>query len=227
MKKSFIYIISAAMALSMTACSSKTAEPETTVAVESEVETESTAESEDANVPAETEATDAPAESGDAPAADMGVTDESADSAEDAAGNESNTSADGSVAQALLADFEAQVSENNALTAQEIADALLTNEVILFSGVTMPVEEGLLMGFDNAEITGFDEGVMFAPVIGSIPFVGYVFDLPDDANADDFIAVLEENANPRWNICTEAEETVVESAGDKVFFVMSPISFEE
>ena len=227
MKKSFIYIISAAMALSMTACSSKTAEPETTVAVESEVETETTAESVDANVPAETEATDAPAESGDAPAADMGVTDESADSAEDAAGNESNTSADGSVAQALLADFEAQVSENNALTAQEIADALLTNEVILFSGVTMPVEEGLLMGFDNAEITGFDEGVMFAPAIGSIPFVGYVFDLPDDANADDFIAVLEENANPRWNICTEAEETVVESAGDKVFFVMSPISFEE
>lgn len=219
MKKSFIYIISAAMALSMTACSSKTAEPETTVAVESEVETEA-AESEEADVPAESEVTDVPAESVDA-------SDESANDTEDAAGNDSSNSTDGSVAQALLADFEAQVSENSALTAQEIADALLTNEVILFSGATMPVEEGLLMGFDNAEITGFDEGVMFAPAIGSIPFVGYVFDLADDANADDFIAVLEENANPRWNICTEAEETIVENAGDKVFFVMSPISFEE
>ena len=200
MRKSFIYIISAAMALSITACGSKSAEPETTTAVESEMETE------DADVPVE---------SGEA------ADDESSESAD------SSASADSSVAQALLADFEAQVNENNALTAQEIADALLTNEMILFSGMSMPVEEGLLVGFDNTEITGFEEGVMFAPAIGTIPFVGYVFDLADEASADDFIAVLEENANPRWNICTEAEETVVESAGDKVFFVMSPLSFEK
>lgn len=210
MRKSFIYIISAAMALSITACGNKPAEPETTVAVESEVETENA----DTNSADESEDADMPAESGDAAG---GESSESVDS---------NASADDSVAQALLADFEAQVSKNNALTAQEIADALLTNERILFSGMSMPVEEGLLSGFDNAEITGFEEGVMFAPAIGTIPFVGYVFDLADEASADDFIAVLEENANPRWNICTEADETVVGSAGDKVFFVMSPLSFE-
>lgn len=204
MRKSFIYIISAAMALSITACGSKSAEPETTVAVESEVETET----EDTSA-AETDAIE---------------DDTDVESSEDA---DSNTSEDTSVAQALFADFEAQVSENNTLTAQEIADALLTNEVILFSGMSTPVEEGLLIGLGDTEITGFDEGVMFAPVIGTIPFVGYVFDLADEASTDDFIAVLEENANPRWNICTTAEETVVESVGDKVFFVMSPISFDE
>jgi len=38
--------------------------------------------------------------------------------------------------------------------------------------------------------------------------------------------LLKDNANPRWNICTEAEETVVGSVDNKVFFVMCPKSFE-
>lgn len=123
--------------------------------------------------------------------------------------------------------FLDMTEENPQMTAQEIADAILENPVIDFGGATMPVEEGLLNGFDNAEITGFSEGVMFAPMIGSIPFVGYVFELSDDADADNFTALLKDSANPRWNICTEADETVVERADTKVFFLMCPYSFED
>lgn len=127
----------------------------------------------------------------------------------------------------LLFDFEDRVAENAEATAQELAEAIITNEAILFSGGAMPVEEGYLMGFGETEIKGFEEAVMFAPMIGTIPFVGYVFDMPDAESADALVEVLEENADPRWNICTEAEETVVGTAEDKVFFVMCPKSLEE
>ena len=90
----------------------------------------------------------------------------------------------------------------------------------------MPVEEGFLTGFDNVEIKGFKEGAMFAPMIGTIPFVGYVFTMDDAAAAIELSTLLEENANPRWNICTEADEMFTTVSGNKVFFVMSPSSFE-
>ncbi len=129
--------------------------------------------------------------------------------------------------EALLYDFEDRVAENAEATAQELAEGILTNEMILFQGGAMPVEEGYLMGFGEAEITGFEEAVMFAPMIGTIPFVGYVFDMPDSESAETLISVLTENADPRWNICTEAEETVTGTAEDKVFFVMCPKSLEQ
>ena len=90
-----------------------------------------------------------------------------------------------------------------------------------------PIEAGLLMGFDNAEITGFQEGVMFGPMMGTIPFVGYIFELEDGADVDAFVKTLKDNANLRWNICTEAEELTVDSEDNTVFFLMSPKKFEE
>ena len=122
----------------------------------------------------------------------------------------------------LLADFKTMADK----TPQEIADALLTNEVIQFMPATMPVEEGFLNGFNN-EIKGFEEGVMFGPAIGTIPFVGYIFTVAEGGDVDAFVTTLETEANLRWNICTEAEELVVEAVGNTVFFVMCPTSFEE
>ena len=67
---------------------------------------------------------------------------------------------------------------------------------------------------------------MFAPMIGTIPFVGYVFTLAEGADAEAFVKTLSDNANPRWNICTEAEDTIIEAVGNKVFFLMCPKSLE-
>ena len=132
---------------------------------------------------------------------------------------------DGTLGATLLNVFSTEIEANNALTAQELADTLITNEAILFAGASMPMEEGFLMGFDS-EIKGFEEAVMFAPMIGTIPFVGYVFDLADDADVEAFMTTLQENANMRWNICTSAEQTVIASFNDKVFFLMCPNSLE-
>lgn len=136
--------------------------------------------------------------------------------------NKNNNGGETTVGSTLLADFYTKTG-----TAQEIADALLSNEVIQFMGATMPVEEGLLNGFGETEIKGFKEGVMFAPMIGTIPFVGYIFTLEEGADLDAFKALLKDNANLRWNICTEAEELIVENNGNTVFFLMSPKSFEQ
>lgn len=116
---------------------------------------------------------------------------------------------------------------NSGKSAEEIANAVLSHSSIQFMGGVLPVEEGLLTGFDNTEIRGFSSGYMFAPAIGTIPFVGYVFELSDASGADAFVSSLKGAANPRWNICTEAEQTIVEKSGNKVFFLMCPKTFEE
>ena len=127
------------------------------------------------------------------------------------------------VGQILLKDFQDKVNNaDTALTAEELAQSMISNPVIAFQGAVMPVEEGLLTGFDNAEITGFKEGAMFAPSIGTIPFVGYIFVLDENADTDAFVQTLKDNANLRWNICTAAEELIAEPVGNTIFFLMSP-----
>lgn len=84
--------------------------------------------------------------------------------------------------------------------------------------VVQEMEPGYFPGFDG-EISGFKQAVGFLPMIGSIPFVGYIFEVE---NPEDFQKTLNSLANPRWNICTEAEETVVAVEGKYVFFTMCP-----
>lgn len=129
-----------------------------------------------------------------------------------------------SVGNILLADFKTKAKSGSALS---IAEGLISNPVIAFSGGAMPVEPGYLTGFGNTEIKGFKEGAMFAPMIGTLPFVGYVFTLEDSASVSSFISELKSAADLRWNICTSADEMVTGSVGNKVFFVMCPESFEE
>lgn len=112
-------------------------------------------------------------------------------------------------------------------TILEVAETLSTSENLPFSGIAMEVHPGLLTGFDNYEVTGFKKGAMFAPMMGTIPFVGYVFELDETTDVETFKTNLEDNANLRWNICTEAEEITVTNEGKIVFFLMAPKAFEE
>ena len=51
--------------------------------------------------------------------------------------------------------------------------------------------------------------------------------LADGADVEAFKTQLSDNANLRWNICTAAEEMVIENEGNTVFFLMCPASFEQ
>lgn len=145
---------------------------------------------------------------------------------ETATTEDASTEATGTVGEIALEAFKAYAEANADATAEEVANAIAPSLENYFGPVVMPVEEGILNGFDNAEIKGFEEGVVFAPMIGTIPFVGYVFTLAEDADAENFMESLEAAANPRWNICTEADQMFTEVVGNKVFFVMSPSKFE-
>ena len=111
-------------------------------------------------------------------------------------------------------------------TAQTLAEDFLAAAELPFEAMVMPVEPGLLTGFGNVEITGFSEGVMFGPSISTIPFLGYVFQLEEGTEAGAFCSFLQEYADLRWNICTEAEEMMVVANNGYVFFLMCPSSLE-
>lgn len=123
--------------------------------------------------------------------------------------------------QTLRAAFLDAMDNNPEATTLALAETLISNPAIQFAPVTEPVVPGYLAGF-SADIDGFAEGAMFAPMIGSIAFVGYIFRLEDGADADAFTQMLTDNADPSWNICVTAEETVVDHVGNTVFFVMCP-----
>ncbi len=133
--------------------------------------------------------------------------------------------ADVTVAATFVEAFKAEAAKEGA-TANTIATALSANETVAFMPMVQDMEAGYLAGFD-ADITGFSACTAFMPMIGTIPFVSYVFELAEDADADAFVTTLKDNANLRWNICTAAEEMLVETAGNFVFFIMAPLSFEQ
>ncbi len=209
MKKLLLSALALTLTISMVACGSAE-EPSEGISNEAPVETEA---------PAAPEVTEAPAE--DAEGEVIGGEVVEGETTEGEVSGET-------LGNMLLADFNAALTEDASLDATALAEKLCANEMASLIGpVTMPVEPGFLMGFNNYEVTGFEEGVMFAPMIGSVPFVGYVFTLPADADADAFVTGLKDNADLRWNICVEADELVAEANGNKVFFVMCPTKIEQ
>ncbi len=127
------------------------------------------------------------------------------------------------VGQKMLARFK-QIATNRSTA--EIADMMIAGDAVPFMAGAVPMEEGFLNGF-NEEIKGFEEATMFGPMIGTIPFVGYIFKLPAGADVNSFMNNLKAQGNLRWNICTSAEEMVVGNVGQTVFFLMCPAQFEE
>lgn len=124
----------------------------------------------------------------------------------------------------FLTSIEGYDGDVNKLT--EIAAGITQNCGLPFELISMEIEPGLLTGFGNAEITGFTQGVQFMPMIGTTPFVGYIFELEDGMPADAFMAELEANYDLRWNICTSADTATYFAVNNVVFFTMHPAEFE-
>lgn len=213
MKKLFALILSAAMLLSFAACGGK----EETETTKKEIPTYEISETEKETDALVDDDMNQPAAPGEGPAVDGPVVDTPAVDAPSANGD--------SAAQTLLTVFYNEIGANPSATAEDLANKVIAHESIQFMPMVMAVEEGYLAGFNN-EIKGFESAATFAPGIGTIPFVGYIFKLADGADVDAFKATLEAEANLRWNICTEAEEMVCENVGNTVFFLMCPVSLE-
>lgn len=135
---------------------------------------------------------------------------------------------EGTVGHTMWNAFLTEIEANPEISAEELANKIVTNPIIQFFGGAMPIEQGaeFFMGFDNYQITGYETATMFGPMMGSIAFIGYIFELAEDADVQAFATSLTENCNPRWQICVEADQIIVGSKGSTVFFLMCPSSFE-
>lgn len=129
--------------------------------------------------------------------------------------------------QTIFQTFQEAYAADPQAALDTLAQSLLTQETVGFQGTTTPVEPGTLMGFGNTAIEGFSQGVMFAPVIGVIPFLGYLFRLEEGTDGAAFMDTLQSAGDLRWNICTQADEMVVGQEGDVVFFLMCPYTLED
>ena len=97
--------------------------------------------------------------------------------------------------QSLLQAFQTAYEADPQADLDTLAQGLLTQETVGFQGTTAPVEPGTLMGFGNTPIEGFSQGVMFAPVIGTIPFLGYLFRLEEGTDGAAFVDTLQSSSS--------------------------------
>jgi len=131
-----------------------------------------------------------------------------------------------SVGSTLWNAFLEGMKANEATTAEEMATVLSTNPIIQFMPMATPVEPGYLAGFKN-DIKGFEKAAVYMPMMGSIAFAGYIFELADDADVNAFIKTLEDNADPAWNICVTADYILSGAYGNTVFFLMYQKTLDE
>lgn len=127
--------------------------------------------------------------------------------------------------QMLVDQFDNFMYDNANASVEEIANNLSEVEGFPLSGMyAEKVEKGYLTAL--GEFDKFENAACFKPIIGSVPFIGYIFEIDPSVNVQEFINTLKGQANLRWNICTSAEEilTGYAKAGDRsvVMFVMCP-----
>lgn len=125
------------------------------------------------------------------------------------------------VATELVSAFEEHIKNEKDI--EKVANAISTNENIKITVEVVNVEKGFLDGFDG-EIKEFSRAYAIKPIIGSQPFIAYIFETNDATALKD---LLKEKANKRWNICTEADELEISVVDNYVFLVMSPTNFDE
>lgn len=106
------------------------------------------------------------------------------------------------------------------MTAEEIANEMVKDGETEGYVVDVMGDDSYFMGFGNAEITGYTEAARFSPMIGTIPFMAYIFILDEGADSAAFMQMLLDNCNPRWNICTEADTVKAEQSGNAILFLM-------
>ena len=129
----------------------------------------------------------------------------------------------------LWAEFQQAVTQNNSATPKEIATTLVESMADTFFGEATQLEKDaeFFTGFDNYRITGYRDGAVYMPMMGSIAFVGYVFEVEDGTDPAAFLKSLTDNCNTRWNICVEADQVVAGAIGNRVFFLMCPKTMGE
>lgn len=131
--------------------------------------------------------------------------------------NESKT-----VTSELVKVFESEIKKDKNI--ENVANKISESDIIVPQTQTFNVEDGDYLSGFATEIKGYKKVVGITPMISTIPFIAYIFEVD---KPEEFVKTLEENAQLNWNICVEADEMKTSIVDNYVFFIMSPKSFEE
>ena len=192
-------------------------------AAEEDAAAENTAKPDDTAKPEDAAADNAESSK---PSGETGKNDAADDTNADSAAKEPTAQGGKSAAEQLRSAFLEAAAEDPADSLRELAEEIADECDLPFETTVEEAKVGALAGFGDAKIEGFDEGVMVAPTVSTVPFIGYVFRAADEDAARTLLGKLEEHADLRWNVCTEAEETVKEQVGNIAFFAMTVRTFE-
>ena len=130
-----------------------------------------------------------------------------------------------SLGAALWNEFEAYVTAHPEATVQEISDILAHSSALPYPMSSSAVDPSYLPGFAGEyQPAGYREAYAFGPDTTAVAFQGYIFQVEEGADAQALADALEENADLAWNICMAADQVVVGTVGDLVFFLMCPMS---
>ena len=129
---------------------------------------------------------------------------------------------DNTVAVNLVQEFKKEINETKNIkkVAKKLAESDANMPALEVADMT---KADYLMGFKE-QITGYKKAYVIAPTISTIPFIAYIF---ESDNPTELANTLKEQANLRWNICTEADEMQIAVVDNYVFFVMSPNNFDD
>lgn len=129
---------------------------------------------------------------------------------------------DNTLAVNLVQEFKKEITETKDIkkVAKKLAKSDFDMPDLEVSNVS---NADYLTGF-NEKIQGYKKAYVIAPTISTIPFIAYIF---ESDKPNELVNTLKEQANLRWNICTEADEMQVAVVDNYVFFVMSPTNFDD
>ncbi|MBO5007053.1 MAG: hypothetical protein J6C89_06380 [Clostridia bacterium] len=139
---------------------------------------------------------------------------------ETTATTDATTTADNTTTAGTTEATTTQAPVTSTVTLDVISNAIvekvaeLTNNELFVMG--SPMEAGYLPWFNN-DVTGFSECYVTMPMIGTIPFISYVFRVSDASEAEAFLAKLNADFNLRYVLCNPADTTVTAIHGDLVF----------
>lgn len=126
------------------------------------------------------------------------------------------------VASTLAKQFKEEIKDEKDIL--KVANNISKNEIMAISTEVITIENNNYISGFQTEIKDYNKAVSIVPIIGTIPFVAYIFEVE---NAESFAENLRSNANLRWNICTEADNMEIAIENNYVFFVMSPENFDQ
>ncbi len=133
---------------------------------------------------------------------------------------------------AFWADFQNVVAANKGANADAIMAALLETESGKATSSMMvgsmpvetekPFEEFAHTGFFTF-VSGFKSASMLINMMmGGTPFLIYVFELDESANVREFVKLLNDNIDPNYMICGDAETTTVGAVDNYALTVLAP-----